>query len=717
MKKKIILLSILLFVCVTFLLISNTNKNEVISSNINNNIDGLAFYVQSEEGSEEYTSVDTIPSKNDGYIFKEAVCNDNTTVTFNDYTWSLNVSNMENGRVRCKLYFDIDDAIARKYILSQNTVNEGTPDFSESATTNEGIFTAEDDYGTSYYYRGNVNNNYFYFAGYYWRIIRINGDGTIRLIYQGKSPVSNGVISNSNFNSNTNNNTYLGYMYKLNEIHGTESSSTIKSVLENWYFTNISEEFRKYINNDQGFCQDRNNSTEMSGAPDNSGGTGTTTTYYAGRHRVFNLHEPSLKCDDSQDLFTTMDSQTGNNAISYPIGLINVDEVSMAGGLFNNDNTSYYLYTGEDYWVLSPSHFSSNIGYTYNITTTGNLYRSSTTASLGVRPVININKNVELEGNGTSSDPYKLKGEEIPTFLAAEAILANSELNEGTPDFSETATTDEGLWTAKDNLGTSYYFRGSVENNYVQFAGYYWRIIRINGDGSIRIIYDGTSAHVNGESSSDRQTGTSIYNNNDNRSYYVGYTYTANAQRPSSQNGGTASTIKGVLDTWYQNNIVRKGLDDKVVGSPGFCNDRNMASGYSWSATSSSTIYYATYGRLHDIITRIPQPTIKCTNNSDLYTTKIGLITADEVSMAGGVTGSPENEKYYLYTGQSYWTLSPYSYFVGYDDFAGVFVVSITGVLANNNASSSNGIRPVINLKSDTEFTGSGTTSDPYVVN
>ena len=127
---------------------------------------------------------------------------------------------------------------------------------------------------------------------------------------------------------------------------------------------------------------------------------------------------------------------------------------------------------------------------------------------------------------------------------AANTILANSKVNEGTPDFSQVATTDEGVWTAEDDLGTSYYFRGAVENNYVKFAGYWWRIIRINGDGSIRIIYDGTTAHANGESSTDRQTGTSEYNSSSNASYYVGYTYQANAQRPSTQNGGMGSTIK-----------------------------------------------------------------------------------------------------------------------------------------------------------------------------
>ena len=288
-----------------------------------------------------------------------------------------------------------------------------------------------------------------------------------------------------------------------------------------------------------------------------------------------------------------------------------------------------------------------------------------------------------------------------------DTILGNVEVNEGTPNFSQTATTDEGVYKTEDNLGTSYYFRGAVTNNYVSFAGYYWRIIRINGDGSIRIIYDGKSAPV-GSSSSDRQTGTSAYNSSYNQSYYVGYTWTS-AQRPSSQNSGTASTIKGVLDTWYSTNISGKGLDDKVVSSPGFCNDRNTRNGDSW-VSSGTTFYYAAYGRLVSAKT----PTLECSNTNDIYTTKVGLITADEVSMAGGVVGS-SNSSYYLYTGQYYWTMSPYDF-----DSAGranVFLVDSNGGLSNWRVSSAYGVRPVLNLSANvTISSGNGTSETPYVV-
>ena len=358
--------------------------------------------------------------------------------------------------------------------------------------------------------------------------------------------------------------------------------------------------------------------------------------------------------------------------------------------------------------------FSSNGGSSYTTVTTSNSSYTYTFTGLNSGTSYNIAVQ-SIDRSGRISSTVTRSVETVSYCpngaLGCDTILANNKVNFGTPSFSKVATTDEGVWTAEDDLGTSYYFRGAVSNNYVSFAGFYWRIIRINGDGTIRLIYDGTTAHVNGESSDDRQIGTSAYTNVVDvydASIGVGFTYTLNMQRPSSQNGGTDSTIKGILDTWYTNNIVRQNLDDKVVSTPGFCNDRDMASGYSWSLRPSSEIRYAAYERL---ITN-KAPTLLCNNTIDLYTTKVGLIIADEVAYAGGVIGV-SNTSYYLYTGQGYWAMSP-SFFSG--GLAYVFGVNLTGYLVNISDSSLVGVRPVINLRADVTLTGSGTISDPYVV-
>ena len=113
-------------------------------------------------------------------------------------------------------------------IAKTNIKAKGTPDFSKTATTDEGLFMAEDDEGESYYYRGTVKNNYVSFAGFIWRIIRRNGDGSIRMIYSGKKTSDTGdavTIGNSVFNSKYWDPTYVGYKYNedfsLHENNGT----------------------------------------------------------------------------------------------------------------------------------------------------------------------------------------------------------------------------------------------------------------------------------------------------------------------------------------------------------------------------------------------------------------------------------------------------------------------------------------------------------------
>ena len=289
--------------------------------------------------------------------------------------------------------------------------------------------------------------------------------------------------------------------------------------------------------------------------------------------------------------------------------------------------------------------------------------------------------------------------------------------NEGTPNFGYAATTDEGIYAAQDDYGTSYYFRGAVTNNYVKFANKYWRIIRINGDGTIRLIYDGTSAHANGESSTDRQTETKMFNVRYNDNAYVGYMYgSKGASSYSVAHANTNnSTIKTTVDNWYKTNIVDKGYSDKVADTI-YCNDRSY---YSGNGYGTSETYYNAYNRLYTN----KSPVLTCTNKNDAFTVSdtskgngaltypVGLITADEVVMGGGVYNT-SNSSYYLYTGQQYWTMSPF-YFDG--NFAAEFNVFSSGGIGGS-IYLTYGVRPVLSLKSDISVMGSGTQNDPFLV-
>ena len=323
-----------------------------------------------------------------------------------------------------------------------------------------------------------------------------------------------------------------------------------------------------------------------------------------------------------------------------------------------------------------------------------------------------------IEGNTIltnikKNDKCYLYFDKQPT--GSDIILGNITVKTGTPTFSNVATTDEGVYKVSDGMygGYSYYWRGAVTNNYVKFANKCWRIIRINGDGSMRLIYDGATCHANGTSTTESLAVTGqAYNPNYNRSEYVGYTYTTGSQRTTS---GTASNLKTQNETWYNSNLA--SYASKIADGK-YCNDRNTGAGYSWSSQPSSTFYYAGYDRSGAKSASSVSPTLSCPSG-DVYTLKIGAITMDEVVMVGGKWGTANNA-YYLYNGNYYWTMSPsYWYYLNSSNrWARVFYMHSGGHLIDSNVNSVPGVRPVINLKADTLFAtgGTGTQSNPYVV-
>ena len=285
------------------------------------------------------------------------------------------------------------------------------------------------------------------------------------------------------------------------------------------------------------------------------------------------------------------------------------------------------------------------VGYTLNT--------SKSTCSNGVRPTWN-NNNLSL-GNLTSENTncYLYFDEEESTKQLNKLGLT---ANNGTPDFSQVATTDEGVYAAEDGMygGTSYYWRGAVTNNYVQFAGFCWRIIRINGDGSLRLIYDGATCHANGTSTTDSIAVASVkYNSSSNQSNYVGWTYEGTKQRPTDYATSISSNAKTQLESWYLSNIGTNATYASKVADGKFCNDRNVGSGYTWGLKPSKKFYYIGPTRLYINKT----PSLLC-DSDDIYTLKVGLITADEVAYAGG-KALFFNNLYYLNNDQNYWTITP----------------------------------------------------------
>ncbi len=395
---------------------------------------------------------------------------------------------------------------------------------------------------------------------------------------------------------------------------------------------------------------------------------------------------------------------------------LNMAVVTLDDGL-KDASFKYEIYNGSE--LITGGNFAnSNAGDNIALLSGVEVTSSPTTYTLYIwidgnmsNPNAMYNQNFEFRLNAEATD-------EKPDFAKQTLQKLGLTANEGTPDFSQEATTDEGIYSAQDDYGTSYYFRGAVENNYVKFANKYWRIIRINGDGTIRLIYDGTSAHANGESSSDRQIGISKFNNTFGDNAYVGYMYgqTGASSYSAAHANTNSSTIKTAVDNWYKTNIVDAGYSDKVADVI-YCNDRSMKSGTGYGTTVT---YYGTYQRIVDGI----NPVLTCTNQNDRFTVEdttkgngaltypVGLITADELSM-GGAVYAYGNSSYYLYTGDFYWTMSP-SIFS--DGGALVWRLDYAGYFSYNSVNSPLGVRPVLSLKSDINVTGRGTQSDPFVV-
>ena len=377
----------------------------------------------------------TFNSNTGRYSMGEAVFVDPTTIDFNGATKYYYQNeyiqyNMDNGKLRTisdngsnTIYLVTGvtktsstgnwngvkyDAVAYKLSLTQLTETELETDKSD-----KGLYQAADDYGTTYYYRGNVKNNIVQFAGFYWQIVRINGDGSIRLMYDGTVKNATGgdqTIGNSQFNSKYNNPAYVGYMYgnpdgtTFDKVHNNTNNSIIKTAVDNWYKTNIVDKgFSSNVSNVVGFCGDR---TLRSGD-----GVSTTQNSYFSSYKRLENNTPQFTCPEpSRDLYTTAASSIGNKALTYPVGLITYDELVYAGMDNRHTNKLSWAYSTQHYWTMSPSSFDATLGYAIEwfLNSAGSLTPWWGVGShLGVRPVINLKSDTLITGGiGTSSDPF-----------------------------------------------------------------------------------------------------------------------------------------------------------------------------------------------------------------------------------------------------------------------------------------------------------------------
>ena len=323
-----------------------------------------------------------------------------------------------------KLFITEGTEEPNKTLYNQLLVDKSTvltrTDFSKVLTDNntKTLYTSTEDSKTVYYFAGTATDNWVKFGknasnqNLYWRIIRTNADGGVRLLYHGTSTTAtDAYIGIPKFNSSSNNIAYVSYMYgnlgSVANARENTTDSTIKTIIDKWYKDNLNTNYGKYLSTTAVYCNDRSTS-------DN--------TYFGAHTRLITNKTPSYDCTVTEDKFT-VDSSTGNGKLTYPIALMTADEVSFAGGLYGTNAPTWYYYnsangssTGSNWWwLLSPYIWngsdafvfsvrgSSNPGYLINYIVSG-VYNAN-----GVRPAISLKScTLYSTGDGSATNPYTI---------------------------------------------------------------------------------------------------------------------------------------------------------------------------------------------------------------------------------------------------------------------------------------------------------------------
>ena len=358
--------------------------------------------------------------------------------------WEL-TTKIKSGNVRCNAtfeslapapngWYEAGNGTLLASLRDNNTLKTPitTPGAAVSTADEALLASAVDDYGTSYYFRGAVTNNYVKFANKCWRIVRVGGDGSIKLILHNDNTTGaanpcdaannstsaafarySGETYKSVFNEKGDDNAYVGFKYgtpgssTYEDTHANTNNSTILTNLETWYTNNL----KTYADTiaDTVWCNDKTNVTDTSYDPwgwtPNGYGYGKNVTYYGATQRLISTNGrtggtgPSLKCN------------SGLSKINSKVGLITADELAYAGYAAALKNTTTYLQenaTGTDWLSLSPSVFFSVYAFVWSVNGgSGDFGNYSVNSDGGVRPAISLIISTTISGGtGTSEDPY-----------------------------------------------------------------------------------------------------------------------------------------------------------------------------------------------------------------------------------------------------------------------------------------------------------------------
>ena len=351
-------------------------------------------------------------------------------------------------------------------LRNNNTLSEPqtTPGVAVSADTEAVLASTEDDYGTSYYFRGAVTNNFVEYANMCWRIVRVTGDGSIKLVlynYNGLTSTNNtpssstpcnvtgndlafaryeGDTYESAFNSSYNDNAYVGFMYgtpgasSYSDAHANTNASTILTNLNKWYTNVLSKQanFKDSQLADTIWCNDKSVVTDATYNPisltlGTNYGYGKNANYYSATKRLRSTSGsaggtgPTLICPNDNNggklsKFTVSDTTYGNGALRgyAKVGLLTADEIAFAGGAYSTTDLTYYIKGNTNsslWWALSPGVFvGDGAGVWFVNGDDSSLDFDRVDGNYGGRPSLSLQSGVKISssGIGSATNPYKI---------------------------------------------------------------------------------------------------------------------------------------------------------------------------------------------------------------------------------------------------------------------------------------------------------------------
>ena len=688
MKRKlfIILSTLVLIITLIFSFAFKDNKEN------NKEIAKVERLLSKPEGIQAYTlnGEKTNISFNElinGYTINKIACKNGTVATYNKTTNEVSLSNI---KIPDYCTMDFKHSIYSKLLADNQTIKTRT-DFSTTYTeTNTGTLfkSTESIVGSTpkdvYYFAGSAQNNWVKFAGYYWRIIRTNHDGSVRLLYAGTSPdTTEGYIGKSTFNTESNSPKYVGYMYGENDstldgIRANTKDSTIKTYIDNWYSNNLSA-YTKYLSTDAVYCNDR----------DPASGSSYSISpgfNYASFGRLTTNKTPTYNCTNIKDAFSASNADA---KLTYPIGLMTADEIAYAGGKSSTNLPSpyawYYLnsvggsITESDWWwLLSPSFWADNKSIVFLVHGSGypgHISNYYVNTSDGVRPVINLKGNLAWKsGDGSSGSPYEV--EDLPPTLLTNDIKEKS------------ITNEDGVYNEN-----GYRYEGSDPSNYIYMTNKstnekeLWRIIGVFNDG---------------------ENGEEVIRV---RRHYEKNSYPKMAYDTNDTNHFPNTTMYSALSSTYNLTNYSHTVNFKMF----------LGTSESFETLTSSGCYTAERG------TTPGYTAANSYNNSVSFIGSVGLIYTSDygygvLSSDCARTIEPFNYKgtaqcynnnwLFQGTSQTQWLISPFAS----NAYGAFYVLNRGNVLISPGVTGTLAYSPVMALSKDVLVSGSGTKTDPYML-